>query len=696
MDTAVASVESMQRTRLFAAMVELLDHVQGPLLLVVDDIQWCDQDTLEWIEYLLLNSERPSLAARQRLLIATLRSDEAVTGHPVQALKYALERRGLLHEIALHRFNETETGQLCELLAGKAPSDTELAHVFANTEGNPLFVEEMVRSQSQAAANSDAAAGGEIAPTALPPKIQAVVEGRLVRLSPAARAVADVAAVLGRVFTMGLLITVTGDDEDTVLQGLDELWQRQVIRDYGQSGLYQDDAYDFAHDKLRDVVYQTLSPMRRRQLHRRAAQALVESAAHAVDSVTGQIASHYERGGQLLPATKWHVQAATEANQLSAVQEALRHLDHALSLLPQVAGAATQEAKRLELSIQTARGPLLLATKGYAAVEAEEALTRAWTICQEVCDNERSFTVMWGLSRFYQVQPNFDKGMAIAQQMVAMAEEAAAPARQVEAYAALGTYHLHRGNLADALTYLDRSLALYDPAVHSQHAYSFGQDPKVVGLAYSAWTLFCLGRTAEADARVAECLAWADTLNHPYSQVIARAYATVQQQFLGNVDACLAWAESTRSVANEYGFRLWIATSDFLRGWATCQQALADPANVEQGLALMQAGAELYRATGAKLGACYFAALLAETLAQTGQTDGSHFMIQMALAQFAETTERWCEAELYRIQGVILQQFPAQVEAAHEAFAKAQEVAAAQGAQWWLDRLAIHRPPVPG
>ena len=388
-----------------------------------------------------------------------------------------------------------------------------------------------------------------------------------------------------------------------------------------------------------------------------------------------------------MPAIQWFMKAADTANQLSATQEALLHLDHALTLLGGVPDSG-DETKLLELSIQMGRGPLLLATNGYAAPEAEEALTRAWEICQDedLGDIQQRFKVMWGLSRFYQVKPNFEKGMAIAQQMVSLAERSEDDALKLEAYAALGTYHLHQGNLEQAINFLDQSLALYRPDEHGTHAYIFGQDPRVVGLVYSAWALFCQGQTNEAKVRVDKAIEWSDSLNHPYSQVIAKTYASVQEQFLGNAESCLALAEAAGAMANEHGFRLWIAMSGFLRGWSTCQLADGDADTVQSALETMQGSAELYRETGAKLGACYFAALLAETLAQTGQTDGSSFMIQLALMQFAETQERWCEAELHRIHGSILRQTD-QAEQAKAAFAKALDVAAEQGAQWWIERV---------
>ena len=110
--------------------------------------------------------------------------------------------------------------------------------------------------------------------------------------------------MIGRAFTFEVLARASDDDEDTLVRGLDELWQRRIVREQGA------DAYDFSHDKLRAVVYAGLSTARRRVLHRHVAEALEAEHAADLDAVSGQIASHYERAGQLERALAYYQQAA--------------------------------------------------------------------------------------------------------------------------------------------------------------------------------------------------------------------------------------------------------------------------------------------------------------------------------------------------------------------------------------------------
>lgn len=103
----------------------------------------------------------------------------------------------------------------------------------------------------------------------LPQTVQAVIAERLAQLSPPARELVSMAAVIGHAFTFEVLAQASGADEDTLVSGLDELWQRRIVREQGQ------DAYDFSHDKIREVAYTALSAVRRRLLHRKVAEALV-------------------------------------------------------------------------------------------------------------------------------------------------------------------------------------------------------------------------------------------------------------------------------------------------------------------------------------------------------------------------------------------------------------------------------------
>jgi predicted ATPase len=193
--------------------------------------------------------------------------------------------------------------------------------LFQGTEGHPLFVVEMVRAglpHSEASVATHAHARIQSTRT-LPLKVRQVIEARLAQLSAPARELVGLAAVVGRAFTFDVLKRASGTDEETLVRALDELWQRRIVREQGEA------AYDFSHDKIREIAYADQSTVRRRWQHRQVAQALTTLYVDQLDAVAEQIAGHYERAGLLEPAVQWYRQAAQTAQDLYANQDALEH-----------------------------------------------------------------------------------------------------------------------------------------------------------------------------------------------------------------------------------------------------------------------------------------------------------------------------------------------------------------------------------
>ena len=162
----------------------------------------------------------------------------------------------------------------------------------------------------------------------LPPKVQSVLEARLAQLSPPARELAGLAATIGREFSFKLLAQASGRDEETLVRELDELWQRRIVREHGA------DAYDFSHDKLREVAYGSMSAARRRLLHRQAAQALETlHAARPEDLVSGKIdwrgKIQHVNSGEARYFRDWPTMEAFVEELLHRIDPAGRHADEA-------------------------------------------------------------------------------------------------------------------------------------------------------------------------------------------------------------------------------------------------------------------------------------------------------------------------------------------------------------------------------
>lgn len=677
--------EAWQQQRLFEALARYILYRDAPLILILDDAQWCDEDTLAWLYYLLhFNPQTPLL------IVATIREGELEANQALADLLRQLRRTDKVIEIQLLRFNMQHSAALTAQVTGQPVDDLTATQIYTETEGNPLFIVEMARSKlgdQHVAINQTTETTSPFSPLddrPLPPKIQVVIEARLAQLSPSTYELAGIAAVIGRAFTFDILQQISEEDEATLVDSLDELWQRQIIREVAQAHPGYKEAYDFSHDKVREVIYLGASPMRRRMLHRQVARAMESQLSGPLDTSSSQIAAHYEYAGSIDLAIAWYTRAGEAAQQIFALQEAIANFQQALALLALLPASTEQETP--ECRLQMALGSLFLAVKGYAAQEVERAFSRAWALSKSTTDLGQRFRILWGLGRFYHVKPDLNTGLEIGQQLLALAHEAEDSGLLLEAYCSLGTCYFHLADLPEARAAFEQSQQLYDIQVHGDHGPLYGQDPGVVGLAYGAWTLWCLGYLDQAQTQVQAALALAETLDHPYSRVVAMTYATVQYQFLDDHENCLRQAETVMALTSQHGFTLWQSMATFLYGWALARQG-----DIAQGLSRMQESIALFQQTGAELGAAYFAGLFAKTLADAGQADFGLAMMTEAFNLMTRSQDRWCEAELHRLKGEMLASHstPADTQLVETCFQTAITVAQTQQARWWELRATV-------
>jgi predicted ATPase/transcriptional regulator with XRE-family HTH domain len=634
-----ARAEPLQRQRLFEAMARTILGAAQPLLLVIDDLHWCDRDTVEWLHYLLRFEPRARL-----LVVGTLRREEAAGDHPVAALLAQLGYADLLAEIPLRRLDAPETAALAASMIGHNLRDDQAADLYAESEGNPLFVVESVRAGAHIGGWPDAlqvAPSGAASKAPLPPRIQALIATRLGRLSAEAREVARVAAAIGRTFRLDVLGAASEFGDEALVRALDELLQHGIVRDQGGSGC------DFSHDRIRDAAYAGQSTARRRFIHRRIGAALETIHADELDTVSGQIATHFDRAGLTAQAIAFYQKAAQVAHRLAADEEAISHLNRALALL--LAQPETPTRMQQELALQVALGAPLIAVRGYTAPELERAFNRAYEICQQIGETPRLFQVLWGLGRFYLVRPQLDAGVKVGQRLLALARRTRDPDLLLEAHNSLGAIRFHRGELRLAREHLERGFALYDPERHRGHALLYGQDPGVVCLIRGAWTLWCLGYPEQALERSQQGIALAERIAHPFSLAFALSYGAMVRLFRREPESARATAEAGIAVSTEHGYPLFHGMSAIIHSWA-----MTELGQLDKGITQMRQALATWRATGTDLGVPYFLAQLATLCARTGQMDEAVALDGEGLAILAQTGEGWFESSVLLLHGETL------------------------------------------
>lgn len=348
------------RGQLFEALGRLLATMAGdkrPVLLCLDDLQWADSVTLDWLAY-LTHHEQP----HPLLIVAAFRDEEPGR---FSGLTAAPSRQGLLTSMALHGLSESAVQQLLRhLAAGALPDETRAGRLRQVTGGNPFFLLEMLRAQPAA---TGPIAGDELL---VPESVSLVVQSRLQQLSGIARQMMESAAVLGHRFTFDEVSRTAGRPQNEAVEGLDEAVADQLLRE--EAG-----GYHFRHGIVREVIYQALTVHRRRLLHRRAANALEKLP--VADAAA--LARHLERGDEPGRAARYALQAGRAAKKVFAHVEARAWFEHALELLALEAAslsepAALQANQRTRLEALSERGWALrlVGDMDDLAVDLEEEL----------------------------------------------------------------------------------------------------------------------------------------------------------------------------------------------------------------------------------------------------------------------------------------------------------------------------------
>jgi len=662
--------ESWQRQRLFEALARAVLLGNRPLLLHIDDLQWCDQETLEWLHYLLRFDPEACL-----LVVGTARPEEVGADHPLERLVKSLRAAGQLTAIQLGPLDADETAVLAQEVAEHELDASILAQLYAETDGIPLFVVETVRAgllgdveeEGVKGASSSRAPPRSRAGPPLPPKVYAVIQSRLNQLSPPARELASLAAIIGRSFSFDVLAQISHSDEDTVMRGLDELWQRRIIREQDAS------AYDFSHDHIRDVAYAGISPVQRSLLHRRVALALESLHASDLDRVSSLVAAQWEFAGHVDRAVASYQRAGAVAQRVYANAEAINHLTRGLRLLAKLPQTPCRDQRELELL--TALGVSLVAQKGYAADEVGEAYVRAHTLCRRL-GHPPSAPVLRALAIACVARNELPQAFDYGNQLLDLAEREQDPITRVEGHYVLGVTSFWQGEFVRGRKHLEQAIAHYDPAHHGTHIATYAQDPQVICLCRLAFTQWCLGHPDQAMRTSQEAVALAKGLGHPHSQAYVFAWTALLYHHRREIEATIHWSEATIRLSSRHGLPLWQGMGETLKGWA-----LAAQGHTEAGIEQMQAGMATFRTTGSVFVISYFSALLAQVEGERGNAEQGLARLAQALAVVEKHGERWCEAELHRLQGELLLaggEDPAQIEASYR---RAIEVARKQSAK---------------
>jgi DNA-binding SARP family transcriptional activator/predicted ATPase len=648
--------ESWERRHFYDALNAAFGKARGPLLLLIDDLQWCDPDSFEWLHALFRCD-----SASRILVVGTVRPEETGRTHPLGRLLSDLHQSGQAVELPLSPLNAEETASLAAQVANRPLDAAESGALYRTTKGNPLFVVESVRAGATTA-----------------PRVHAVITARLAQLSAPAYELAGLASAIGQSFSLDLLAKATDWDDDSLSAALDELWQRRLIEGQGEEhGAAQ---YDFTHDRLREVAYAELGPVRRRFLHRRIARALEELYQASPEAVSGQLAAHCEAAGMAEAAIHHYLGAAAVARHRYADSEAAGMLRRALALCRNFPETAHRDQQELELLVSL--GPVLVTTQGYSTPEVGELYERALLLSRRFGGNEHVFPVLSGAWVFHVVRGQLETSRELAQQCLDLANQQGAAALSVMGDFMLGSCNFHLGRLEGSKAHLDKALAAFRGHSHPALALFAGPDVGVFCRSYQSHLLWHLGEGGQAANKGEEALAAARQVSHPFSMAIALDYTAMLCVFRGESKPALTWAEEAVAVCRKHGFTYYLSVAEILAGWA-----MALEGDAEAGVARLRHGLEALKCLGAEIRLPFYLGLLAEACALAGRLGEALANISNGFAFQSKNGESWAAADLHRIHGDLLRG-SGNVAQAKASYQRSLEAARSTGARGYELRAA--------
>lgn len=647
------------------ALVDLTKAVARtqPAVVLFEDAHWIDPTSLAMLDLLI------GQAAGFPLLVVLTHRPEFVASWTKYDHVTALN---------LSKLSRAQCGLLVSRLTrGRALPADLLDTVLAKTDGVPLFVEELTKSILES--NELRQAGNAYVyrhdshAIAIPATLRDSLMARLDHNADA-KEIAQIGSVIGREFSLELIQAVLPKgavDLDGALRQLVD--SGLVIR----RGMSAEASFTFKHALVQDVAYDSLLKSRRQELHATIATEIEARFPNVKETNPEILARHLSIAGQTRAAVSLWRAAAELATRRMALQESIAHLHSALQDIAIL--APSPERDRAELGLHAALGTAFMLARGWAAPEVEKAYARANELSVSLTDTDETIWTLWGICVFHLVRGEIEHARGIGTRIMGLASRSGSRRARLVAHMLGVQLSMYAGNCTEAHAHWIVADQLYSDVEDLSLISHFSTDLRLTVRLHGAHILWILGFPDQAAAACAQKDEIARSLGHPYSLSWALTWGAIPKLYDGDYTGLLKSLDEGIRIAEEHGFAYTGAIGMMARGWARAQ--CGTPAD---GIAEMRAGLSAFRATGAEIVVPFFQTLLAELLCGTGEKQEALAILEAAHAQVERWGERWQEAEIHRVRGMLDAARPGRdVVRAEASFRRAIDVATAQGAKGW-------------
>jgi class 3 adenylate cyclase/predicted ATPase len=610
----------------------------GPICVVLEDCHWIDALSQD-----LLSAIAGAIGDLPVLIVLAYRPIEVE-----EPLHFRIDRILNLSEIRLGELSFPEALKLVTMLTAQSsdtngPASEGLARLLAErSEGNPYYIEELVRYVSQS--RLDFLSEAALEQLELPTSLESLILTRIDRLSERQQRAVKVSSVIGRRFSVAWLL-------GAYVNTIDEAHTPRDLERICEAGFTVIDtpppqlAYLFRHSIVREVAYGTLSYSLRQELHERLALYLegLSGDRRPVDL----LAYHYARSANRIKEAEYRQLAAELAIRNGAYGDALQHVRRASEIVAAQSEGSTRLGQELEL--QLLLGTILLVVQGQGSIEAKGAYDRARELARSVTPGSALGRAIFGLWTYYLFQGLMQPASDLAEEAVALTSCSPDPGVRIMAQLAACQTHMWTGQWCKCAEHFDQVLELYDPSLHDAYLTQYAQNPRFTASGSGFWALWILGHRDKAAAVVNAAILEAAGINHDFTFVIAYlnrpllAYLERRQDLLATSTGKLL--ECALRARNPF----YIAMALVLDAWSKVMSGRYD-----EGLAQLVEQDATMRALGSNLVEPLITSMLAEGYLHAKRLDEGLTILDERFGLFAEQGRLSLVPEHLRVRAELL------------------------------------------
>ncbi len=641
----------------------LRESLNQPLMVMFEDLHWIDEQTQE-----LLNLLADAIANAKILLLVNYRPQYS---HQWGSRTYYTQLR-------LDPLGKESADEMLSALLG---DDSQLAAlkrtIIERTEGNPFFMEETVQVLLDEGAlvrdGTIVRLTKPIGELKIPPTVQGILAARIDRLPADAKDLLQTLSVIGREFPMSLIRAVVAKPPEELDRMLNDLQLGEFIYEQPAVG---DTEYVFKHALTQEVSYNSVLMERRRGLHDRTGQAIESLYRDHLDDRLAELAHHFGRSGNSAKALEFHERAGLQGVLRSAYVEALQNFTVALEFLERMPPGRDRD--RREFALQTSLGPVLMATKGWAALETERAYLRAERLAETGATPEQQFALLVGLFGLLYVGGNLSGARERQKPIWDFVDRHPDPVFLLEAIHHDWSVALSAGELETSQRHVERGLKLFESKLRSTAIPLYtAHHPAVCGYAWDAQLSWLRGRPDAARRCAERGVSLANELGDAMSAAFALYEKALVHRMMLEPKLALEIAGTAINTAEEVGFLYVLRHARVIKGWA-----LTELGRAEEGVGQIREETAALSANREELWLTLSLATLADACLRAGRIEHGLKAIGDALDLVHRSGECFWAAEIHRIRGeLFLSQSPSDRISARASLEQAIEIARQQGAK---------------